>query len=93
MRDHLAQLAFEEGTNLTTAAIKKYIAQTAGHTVVRVNLGEDTKTIRGFCQIQTLPTYLNGRHLQQERDEIANFIANPAKIQRKKTAYCSQKTK
>ena len=80
MRDHLAQQAFEEGTNLTTAAIKKYIAQTAGHTVVRVNLGEDTKTIRGFCQIQAFAHIPAWQALpQQERDEMADFIANPAK--------------
>ena len=80
MRDHLAQLAFDEGISLTTAAIKKYIAQTAGQTVVRVNLGEDAKTIRGFCQIQAFAHIPAWQALpQQQRDEMADFIATPAK--------------
>ena len=80
MRDHLAQQAFDEGINLTTAAIKKYIAQTAGQTVVRVNLGEDAKTIRGFCQIQAFAHIPAWQALpQQQRDEMADFIATPAK--------------
>lgn len=79
MRDHLAQLAFGEGTNLTTAAIKKYIAQTAGQTVVRVNLGDDDKTIRGFCQIRAFADIPTWQTLsQQERDNIIDFIANPS---------------
>ena len=80
MRDHLARLAFEEGDNLTTAAIKKYIAQTAGQTVVRVNLGEEAKTIRGFCQIQAFADIPAWQSLPlQERDKLADFIATPAK--------------
>ena len=80
MRDHLAQLAFDEGTNLTTSAIKKYIAQTAGQKVVRVNLGEDAKTIRGFCQIQAFAHIPAWQALPQDkRDALADFIANPAK--------------
>jgi len=79
MRDHLALLAFGEGNNLTTAAIKKYIAQTAGQTVVRVNLGDDDKTIRGFCQIRAFADIPTWQTLsQQERDNIIDFIANPS---------------
>ncbi len=79
MRDHLAQLAFGEGTNLTTAGIKKYIAQTAGQTVVRVNLGEDANTIRGFCQVQAFAHIPAWQSLsQQQLDEMADFIATPA---------------
>ena len=79
MRDHLAQQAFGEGTNLTTAAIKKYIAQTAGQTVVRVNLGDDDKTIRGFCQIRAFADIPQWQALPlEQRDNIIDFIANPA---------------
>ena len=79
VRDQLAQLAFDEGINLSSTAIKKHIAQNTGQTVVRVNLGEDAKTIRGFCQIQAFVHIPAWQALpQQERDEMADFIANPA---------------
>ncbi|MDR1776866.1 MAG: hypothetical protein LBR31_03430 [Desulfovibrio sp.] len=79
MRDELAQRAFGEGHNLSATAIRKCIAKTAGQTVVRVNLGEDAKPIRGFCQIQAfahIPAW-QAMPLEQ-RDDLVDFIANPA---------------
>jgi CRISPR-associated endonuclease Csn1 len=79
LRDHLASLAFEKGETLSKKLIKNEITVFTGQTVVRINLYEEEKSVKGFCHVAAFANVPAWHAMSEdEQDAVINFIAEPA---------------